>query len=145
MRTNPSNENRQGGMTLLEILVAMVVAGLGVAAFLQTIKPTITLNKSNRGYLNLSGALSEVLDSCMTQPVSVLDGMNNMVFNSRQGVAVKLAVSTYTQGEADAILANLDVSRMRRLRVVAVIDTTRSLTATVSNYQENSTGKCFTR
>jgi prepilin-type N-terminal cleavage/methylation domain-containing protein len=136
---------KQRGMTMLEVLVSMVVAGIGLAAFVQTVSPTIKANKSNRDYVDLSGALSEVLDSSMTQPVSTLDGMNGMTIKSRQGVNVKLIVSSYAQGQADGILAGLDVSRMRKLTVYAVTDTARTLSATVSNYQEVSAGKCYTR
>jgi prepilin-type N-terminal cleavage/methylation domain-containing protein len=135
----------QAGVTLVEILIAMIVASLGVAAFLQTIKPTISANKSNRQYVDMSGALSEILDSSMTQPVATLDGMNGAIFKSRQGVNVRLTVAPYTQSAGDAILLGLDVSRMRKLTVVAVLDSLRSLSATVSNYQEVTTGKCYTR
>ncbi len=136
---------RQRGLTLIEILISLVVAGIGVAAFLQTVKPTIAMNKSNRNYVDLSGALSEILDSAMTQPVTVLDSMNGKVFNSRQGVNVKLVVTNYTASEADAIMTGLDISRMRKLQVFALTDTLRRLGTTVSNYQEVSTGKCYTR
>jgi len=134
----------QKGLTLLEILVSMVVAGIGVAAFVQTTRPAITANKSNKGYEDLTGALAEILDSSMTQPVTTLDGMNGMIFKSRQGVNVKLAVASYSQAEADAILAGLDISRMRKLKVMAQSDTTKSLSGTVSNYQETVSGKCYT-
>ncbi len=136
---------RQRGLTLVEVLVAVVVAGLGVAAFVRTVKPTITANKSNRAYVDLTGALSEILDSSMTQPVTTLDAMNGLTYQSRQGVNVRLTVTSYTQSDADGILTGLDVSRMRKLTVVAVADTLRGLSATVSNYQETSTGKCYTR
>lgn len=135
----------QGGMTLLEVLVSMVVAGIGLAAFVQTVKPTIAANRSNRDYVDLTGALSEILDSAMTQSVTTLDGMTGQVYKSRQGVSVKLTVASYTQSGADGILPGLDVSRMRKLTVVAVADTTRSLSGTVSNYQESAAGKCYTR
>lgn len=128
----------------MEILISMVVAGIGLAAFVQTVKPTITANKSNKGYEDLTGALAEILDSSMTQPVTTLDGMNGMVFKSRQGVSVKLQVSSYSQSEADALLSGLDISRMRKLKVMASTDSTKSLSGTVSNYQETVNGKCFT-
>ena len=104
---NSSFLRKQKGLTLIEILISLVVAGIGVSAFLQTVKPTIAMNKSNKNYVDLSGALAEILDSAMTQPVAVLDSMNGKVFNSRQGVSVKLRVSNYTSSEADAIMTGL--------------------------------------
>lgn len=133
----------QRGMSLIEVMIAMMVTGIALTAFVQTVQPTISGNKSNKKYIEITAALSEVLDSAMTQPVSSLDLMNGSTYKSRQGVNVKLSVSSYTQAQADAMMAGLDVSRMRRIVVKAVVDTTRTLSGTVSNYQEVSAGKCY--
>jgi Tfp pilus assembly protein PilV len=130
-------------MTLIEVMIAMMVTGMAIVAFTQSVKPTISGNKSNRKYIDITAALSEVLDSAMTQPVSALDGMNNRVFKSRQGVSVKVLVSPYTQVQADALMPGLDVSRMRKIVVKAVADSLRTLSGTVSNYQESASGKCY--
>ncbi len=130
-------------MSLIEVMIAMMVTGIALTAFVQTVQPTISGNKSNKKYIEITAALSEVLDSAMTQPVSSLDLMNGSTYKSRQGVNVKLSVSSYTQAQADAMMAGLDVSRMRRIVVKAVVDTTRTLSGTVSNYQEVSAGKCY--
>lgn len=133
----------QRGISLIEVIMAMFVGGIALLAFTQTVKPTISGNKSNRKYIDITAGLSEVLDSAMTQPVLSLDAMNGNVYRSRQGVDVKVAVSLYTQAQADALMPGLDVSRMRKITVKAVADTMRTLHGTVSNYQEPSNGKCF--
>lgn len=133
----------QKGLTLVEVIIAMLVTAAALVAFTQTVKPTISSNKSNKKYIDITAGLAEVLDSAMTQPVSSLDLMNGSIYNSRQGVGVKLSVSAYTQTQADALMPGLDVSRMRRLVVKAVADTLRTLSGTVSNYQESAAGKCY--
>ena len=133
------------GLTLIEILASMVIGGIALSAYMQAVKPTIANNKAGKKHIDITGALSEVLDSAMTQPVATLDVMNNLVFKSRQGVDVRLYVTSISQGEADAVLSGMDISRLRKLKVRAEIDTTRSLSTTVSNYQENSNGKCYTQ
>lgn len=130
-------------MTLIEVMIAMMVTGVALVAFTQSVKPTIAGNKSNRKYIDITAGLAEILDSAMTQPVSVLDNMNGGVYKSRQGVDAKLAVSAYTQAQADAIMPGLDVSRMRKIVVKAVADTLRTLNGTVSNYRESASGKCY--
>jgi hypothetical protein len=52
-------------------------------------------------------------------------------------------VSPYTQVQADALMPGLDVSRMRKIVVKAVADSLRTLSGTVSNYQESASGKCY--
>lgn len=132
------------GLTLLEVMAALLIIGAAMGAFLRTVKPTISANKANRKYVDLTGALAEVLDSAMTQPVSALDGMNGGTYNSRQGVPVKLTVSAMSQSEADASMPGMDVSRLRKLSVKAVGDSSRVISVTVSNYQDVATGKCYT-
>jgi prepilin-type N-terminal cleavage/methylation domain-containing protein len=132
------------GLTLLEVLAALLIIGAAMGAFMRTVRPTIAANKANRKYVDLTGALSEVLDSAMTQPISVLDGMNGGTYNSRQGVPVKLTVATMTQSGADALMPGIDVSRLRKLSVKAVADSSRVISVTVSNYQDVATGKCYT-
>ncbi|GEM_PF-5598112 len=131
------------GLTLLEVMIAMMVTGVALMAFTQTVKPTISSNNSNRKYIDITAGLSEVLDSAMTQSVTTLDLMNGNTYTSRQGVGVKLSVSLYTQAQADAMMPGLDVSRMRKLTVKSVTDTLRTLSGTVSNYQEVTGGKCY--
>jgi prepilin-type N-terminal cleavage/methylation domain-containing protein len=138
------NTGNSRGLTLLEVMAALLIVGAAMGAFLQTVKPTITANKANRKYVDLTGALSEVLDSAMTQPVATLDGMNGNTYTSRQGVPVKLTVATMTQSSADAIMPGMDVSRLRKLSVKAVADSSRTISVTVSNYQDVSNGKCYT-
>jgi prepilin-type N-terminal cleavage/methylation domain-containing protein len=133
----------QKGLSLIEVLIAMMVTSIALVAFVQSVKPTISGNKSNRKYIDITSALSEVLDSVMTQPVSTLDLMGGTVVKSRQKLDVKVLVAAYSQAQADAMMAGLDVSRMRKLTVKAVADTMRTLSATVSNYQESAAGKCF--
>jgi Tfp pilus assembly protein PilV len=134
---------RERGISLIEVLIAMTVTSIALVAFVQTVKPTISGNKANRKYIDITAALSEVLDSAMTQPVSTLDLMGGTVVKSRQKVDVKVLVAAYSQAQADAMMAGLDVSRMRKVTVKAVVDTTRTLSATVSNYQESATGRCY--
>jgi prepilin-type N-terminal cleavage/methylation domain-containing protein len=138
-----SGKEGQRGISLVEVIVAMFVAGIALAVFTQTVKPTIHGNKTNRKYIDITAGLSEVLDSAMTQPVAALDGMNGKVYRSRQGVDVKVSVSLYTQAQADGLMPGLDISRMRKITVKAVADTLRALSGTVSNYQELANGKCF--
>lgn len=138
-----NGRRQESGMSLVEVMIAMMVTGVALVAFVQSVKPTIASNKSNRKYIDITAGLSEVLDSAMTQPVSSLDNMNGNVYKSRQGVDVKLVVSAYTQVQADAVMPGLDVSRMRKIIVKAVADTTRTLSGSVSNYQEATAGKCY--
>jgi prepilin-type N-terminal cleavage/methylation domain-containing protein len=141
--TAASGEERQRGISLIEVIVAMFVGGVALTVFTQTVKPTIKGNKTNRTYIDITAGLSEVLDSAMTQPVTTLDGMNGNVYRSRQGVNVKVSVSLYTQAQADGMMPGLDISRMRKITVKAVADTLRTLSGTVSNYQELANGKCY--
>ncbi len=136
---------RQRGLTLLEILAAMVVIGATITIFLRTAEPTIASNASNKKYIDVTGSLSEILDSAMTQPVVTLDLMNGQTYTSRQGIAVKLTVTSFTQGAADSILPGLDISKMRHIKASAVSDSTRYLTVTVSNYQQSTSSTCFTQ
>jgi prepilin-type N-terminal cleavage/methylation domain-containing protein len=135
----------QRGLTLLEILAAMVVISGAVAIFLKTAKPTITSNASNKKYIDVTGSLTEILDSAMTQPAVTLDLMNGNTYTSRQGVGVKLTVTSFSQGTADAIISGLDITKMRHVQVTAVTDTTRYLTATVSNYEQSTTTTCYSQ
>ena len=130
-------------MSLIEVMIAMVITGIALVAFTQSVKPAIKSNKSNRKYIDITAGLSEVLDSAMTQPVSILDGMSGSTYTSRQGVDVKVSVSGYTQSQADALMPGLDISRIRKITVKAVADTVRTLSGMVSNYQEIANGKCF--
>ncbi|MEO6095194.1 MAG: hypothetical protein ABIW76_05805 [Fibrobacteria bacterium] len=134
---------RENGISLLEVVVAMMVAGVALVAFTQSVKPTIKGNKTNKAYIDITGGLAEVLDSAMTQPVASLDLMNGNVYRSRQGVSVKVSVSSYTQSQADALMPGLDISRMRKITVKSVADTIRTLSGTVSNYQEALGGRCY--
>ena len=137
--------NGERGMTLIEVLIALIITGIAATAFVRTVKSTISANKSNRKYIDITGALTEVLDSVMTLPVTTLDGMNGSTFTSRQGVGVTLMVSNLSQSSADAIISGMDVSRLRNLKITAVSDTSRTLGSTVSNYQQNFSGRCFTQ
>jgi Tfp pilus assembly protein PilV len=134
---------RESGISLLEVVVAMVVGGIALVAFSQSAKPTIASNKTNKTYIDITGGLAEVLDSAMTQPVATLDLMNGNIYKSRQGVSVKVLVSSYTQAQADGLMPGLDISRMRKITVKAVADTIRTLSGTVSNYQEATNGRCY--
>lgn len=134
---------RERGISMLEVVVAMMVAGVALAAFMQSVKPAIKGNKTNKAYIDITGGLAEVLDSAMTQPVASLDLMNGNIYRSRQGVSVKVAVSSYTQAQADGLMAGLDISRMRKITVRSVTDTVRTLSGTVSNYQEAVGGRCY--
>jgi Tfp pilus assembly protein PilV len=134
---------RERGISMLEVVVAMMVAGVALAAFMQSVKPAIKGNKTNKAYIDITGGLAEVLDSAMTQPVASLDLMNGNVYRSRQGVSVKVLVSSYTQAQADGLMPGLDISRMRKITVKSVADTVRTLSGTVSNYQEAMGGRCY--
>lgn len=131
------------GFTLIEVMAAFLIGAAALIAFMHTLKPTITSNNAARKHIDVSGALAEILDSTMTLPVSTLDGMNNTVHRSRQGVQVRLNVSSFSQSGADGILAGLDISRMRTLKVTAVSDTIRKMTATVSNYNDLVGARCY--
>lgn len=133
----------QAGLTLLEVFAALIIGGIALTVFMHTLKPTINSNNAARKHIDVSGALAEILDSTMTLPVSTLDGMNNSVHRSRQGVQVRLNVSAFSQAGADGILAGLDISRMRTLKVTAVSDTARKMTATVSNYNDIVGARCY--
>jgi prepilin-type N-terminal cleavage/methylation domain-containing protein len=133
------------GMTLIEILVGLAIIGVAVTAYVRTSRPSLSINNSSRKSVDITSALAEILDSLMVQPVASLDGASGSTFHSRQGVDVILTTSSLNQSAADAIVTGLDISRMRTLMVKAVSDSTRKLSTTVSNYQEQANSRCYTQ
>lgn len=142
---NTINNDLQKGLTLIEIMAAMMIGAAAISIFMKTTNPTIKSNHSNKKFIEVTGGLSEILDSAMTQSVTNLDLMNGKTYTARQGAKGKLTVTSLTQGDADAIISGLDISKIRKVKVTSITDTTRTLSVIVSNYQLSTTGTCFTQ
>lgn len=106
----------QGGISLLEVMIAVIILSVASAILVMTSKVSVTGQTRSKVYGNAAMATKEVLENLRTLSVDSVSKLNDKPMPHSQGgsVEVKVTARGLTSADVDDIAA-LDTSSLRHV------------------------------
>lgn len=110
----PAPARPQGGLTLLEVLIALIIVSVALGVFLTSSNTSLIGNERSRVYGGAAAATVEAHESVKLMSMAQVKALNNTVVPHSQGSQITVTATARNVASTDVSdIASLDPSKLQ--------------------------------